>query len=243
MGIVVTRVTKTYGTAPAVTRALTGIDLTIDEPATVALVGPSGSGKSTLLHLIGALDYVSGGTITVDGRELTQLNPRALADYRSGVGFVFQRYNLLPQLTAIENVTLPVLTRRTSFDKTARAISLLTRVGLAGKTTRLPGQLSGGEQQRVAIARALMNEPGVILADEPTGNLDSTTAVEIVDLLLDLRAETAATMLIATHDPGVAARCDRILTLRDGAIVDDTALDAAAPAERTWADISGPGRS
>src|SRR5262249_43478952 len=154
-----------------------------------------------------------------------------LAGYRRTVGFVFQRYNLLPALTALDNVIAPVLPYRTTFNKRERGRQLLAAVGLAGREHSLPGRMSGGEQQRVAIARALINTPSLLLADEPTGNMDSATAAEILQLLSALRREHAMTTILATHDPQVAAHCERLVRLRDGAVVDDIDLTGGYPAE------------
>lgn len=204
--------------------ALDGVSLKVDMGSVVAVAGPSGSGKSTLLHVIGGLERPDEGRIVVGGRELGELGGRELASYRRGIGFVFQRFHLLPALTAIDNVMAPVLPYRTDFDKTGRAGELLATVGLAGRESSLPSRLSGGEQQRVAIARALINQPELVLADEPTGNLDSRTGAEIVELLSSLRERAGVTVLVATHDPQVAARCDRVVCLRDGRVVDDVVV-------------------
>ena len=196
--------------------AVNDVSLSIDGGVAVALTGPSGSGKSTLLHLIGAIERADRGTIEVGGQRVTDLSRRALASYRRGVGFVFQRFHLLPTLTALDNVMAPVLPFRTDFDKAARARELLAMVGLADRTSALPSRLSGGQQQRVAIARALINRPRLLLADEPTGNLDSHTGGAIVDLLLRLRDAQGMTLIVATHDADIAARCDRAVHMRDG---------------------------
>jgi len=209
-------------------------DLTVSLPAgsAVAVTGPSGSGKSTLLHLIGAIDRADAGTIVVDGVEITALRRSKLAAYRRGIGFVFQRYHLLPALTALDNVIAPVLPYRVRYNRQARARELLDAVGLAGRERSLPSQLSGGQQQRVAIARALMNEPRLLLADEPTGNLDSTNGGQILDLLLELREQRGMTILLATHEQPIAARCDRLLRLMDGRLVEDLDLtDGEDPAD------------
>ncbi|HEU5045319.1 MAG TPA: ABC transporter ATP-binding protein [Nocardioidaceae bacterium] len=192
------------------------ISFTIDAGTVVALTGPSGSGKSTLLHLLGAIDRPDAGSLTVDDLDLARLSRRRLAEYRRSIGFVFQRFNLLPALTALDNVLAPVLPYRTDYDKRARAVELLDRVGLAGREKSLPTRMSGGQQQRVAIARALMNSPRLLLADEPTGNLDSATGDDVLRLLFDLQRATGMTIVIATHDPNIAARSDHRLHIHDG---------------------------
>ncbi len=197
----------------------------------LALTGASGSGKSTLLHMIGAIERPDSGTIISGGTEVTTLRGGALAAYRRTVGFVFQRYNLLPALTALDNVIAPVLPYKTTFDKRERGRSLLAAVGLAGREHSLPAKMSGGEQQRVAIARALINTPAVLLADEPTGNLDSANATEILRLLTELRAEQQMTVVLATHDPQVAAHAERLIRLRDGAVTDDIDLTEGYPVQ------------
>jgi len=196
--------------------AVDNVSLDVERGAAVALTGPSGAGKSTLLHLIGAIERLDGGSIEVAGHDLATLSRRALADYRRTVGFVFQRFHLLPVLTAQDNVIAPVLPFRTDFDKRARALEMLDRVGLGDRASALPSRLSGGQQQRVAIARALINRPRLLLADEPTGNLDSATGASIVDLLLSLRDDLGTTVIVATHDRTVASRCDVVHHLRDG---------------------------
>ncbi|MEU5965785.1 ABC transporter ATP-binding protein [Micromonospora parva] len=212
--------------------AVDDVSLEITAGSVVALTGPSGSGKSTLLHLIGAIEQADGGTVTVDDVEVTSLRRAALARYRQRVGFVFQRYHLLPALTVLDNVIAPVLPRRGRTDHATRARELLDAVGLAGRERALPAQLSGGQQQRVAIARALMGAPGLLLADEPTGNLDSTTGGQILDLLLDLRDRHGMTILLATHEQAIAARCDRLVRLTDGRVTEDLDLtDGEDPAD------------
>jgi putative ABC transport system ATP-binding protein len=218
---------KTYGlqTGQQITAAA-HLTLEVQPGTVIAITGPSGSGKSTLLHLIGAIDRPDAGSITVDSTTVTALKSRQLAQYRRTVGFVFQRYNLLPALTALDNVLAPVLPHRTPYDKHARAAELLAAVGLAGREKSLPSRLSGGQQQRVAIARALINTPRLLLADEPTGNLDSSTGTDILRLLLDLRDQHGMTIMLATHDPAIAGRADRLIRMRDGAILDDTTMSA-----------------
>lgn len=218
-------------------------DVTLDVPegGVVALTGPSGSGKSTLLHLVGAIDRPDEGTITVGGRQVESLRRRKLVAYRRTVGFVFQRYHLLPALTALDNVLAPVLPYTVDFDRTARARDLLAAVGLADRADSLPARLSGGEQQRVAIARALIGRPTLLLADEPTGNLDPATSAEILDLLLGLRDEYGMTIMVATHERQVAARCDRMVRLRAGAVVDELDLTTGHPPDATLARINNLG--
>jgi putative ABC transport system ATP-binding protein len=218
---------KAYRTGAGLpVRALAGVTLDIPAGQAVAVTGRSGSGKSTLLHLAGALDAPDTGTITANGHDLGTMSDRQRALYRRGTGFVFQRFHLLPALTACDNVAAPVLPFRTGYDKRARARDLLGAVGLAGREHDLPAKLSGGQQQRVAIARALIGDPRLLLADEPTGNLDSTTGAEVLDLLFALHRDRGLTLILATHDPAVAARCDRGIELSDGMITRDSAAAA-----------------
>jgi putative ABC transport system ATP-binding protein len=213
-------VSKRYRPAPGqVVTALDRVSLAAEAGSTVALMGPSGSGKSTLLHVVGAMDTADEGSIRVGDRELTRLSRREQTAYRRTIGFVFQRFHLLPALTVVDNVAAPLLPRHGAAEVVPRAKALLDAVGLDGKGDVLPSRLSGGEQQRVAIARALLNDPGLVLADEPTGNLDSATGAAIVDLLLRLRQERGMTILVATHDRSVAERCDRVVRLEDGRTV------------------------
>ena len=207
------------------------ISLSVHAGSFVAVTGASGSGKSTLLHLIGAIERPDAGAVISDGTEITRLRGAGLAAYRRTVGFVFQRYNLLPALTALDNVIAPVLPYRTGWNKRDRARQMLASVGLAGREQSLPSRMSGGEQQRVAIARALVNSPSLLLADEPTGNLDSANAAEILALLARLRAEHGMTVLLASHDLQIAAHSERLIRLRDGAITDDIDLADGYPVE------------
>ena len=217
-------VTKTYRTGAGLpVQALDGVTLDIPGGQAVAVTGRSGSGKSTLLHLAGAMDDRDSGSITVDGRDLGRMSEKQRTRYRRGVGFVFQRFHLLPALTACDNVAAPVLPFRTGYDKRAKARNLLAAVGLTGREDDLPAKLSGGQQQRVAIARALIGDPRLLLADEPTGNLDSTTGEEVLDLLFALHRDRGLTLILATHDPAVAGRCDRVIELSDGTITSDSA--------------------
>jgi len=212
---------KWFVKGPAVVRAVDGVSLEIAPGELVALEGPSGSGKTTLLQLLGALDRPSEGSILFEGRDLATLRDRELAELRlRAFGFVFQQFNLIPTLTAQQNVEAglaPAGVRGQALHE--RSASLLAEVGLAERASHLPAQLSGGEQQRVAIARALATEPRVILADEPTGNLDSATGAEVIDLLAGLAARHGATVVVATHDAGLAARAPRRLAMRDGKIL------------------------
>jgi putative ABC transport system ATP-binding protein len=207
-------------------RALDRVDLQIEAGEFVALEGPSGSGKTTLLQLLGALDRPSEGEVPFEGRDLAKLRDNALAELRlRAFGFVFQQFNLIPTLTAVQNVEVGLAPTGVPRDELAeRSLELLAEVGLADRALHLPGELSGGEQQRVAIARALSVEPRVILAEEPTGNLDTKTGNDVIGLLESLAAGRGATVVVATHDAGLAARAPRRLAMRDGTIV------SAAPA-------------
>ena len=211
---------KTYMLGKRELEVLRGINLDIERGDFLALRGASGAGKSTLLHLLGALDFPDPGEIQSQGRSLSSLSRRELARWRNReVGFIFQAYYLLPELDALENVCLPARMARTPAPQAAkRARELLTRVGLEERMEHKPYELSGGEQQRVAIARALINEPNLVLADEPTGNLDSHTGQEIIDLLVSLRDERKMTLVMATHDSTVAARAAKTIHLVDGQI-------------------------
>ncbi len=209
---------KTYGDAAPV-HALRGVNLQAAAGEFLALVGPSGSGKSTLLNLLGALDAPSQGVVRFENRPLDYGDPETLADFRlHNVGFVFQAFHLIPALTALENVMMPLVPsrRRLPFDLERRAADLLQAVGLEKRMYHYPGQLSGGERQRVAIARALLNTPRLLLADEPTGNLDTHTGEEILSLLERLHRESGLTIVMVTHDTAIARRADRILHMQDG---------------------------
>ena len=233
-GVELRGVSKRYGSGSGQPVTAAGnVSFTVGPGGLVALTGASGSGKSTLLHLIGAMERPDSGTIVSGGHEVTALRGGALAAYRRTVGFVFQRYNLLPALTALDNVIAPVLPYRTGWDKPDRGRRLLEAVGLGGRERSLPARMSGGEQQRVAIARALINTPHLLLADEPTGNLDSRSATAIFDLLARLRRENQMTVIVATHDPQIAARCDRLIRLRDGAVIDDIEIADGHPVDET----------
>ncbi|HXT39403.1 MAG TPA: ABC transporter ATP-binding protein [Candidatus Angelobacter sp.] len=214
---------KTYLIGKRTLEVLRHVNLQVVRGDFLALRGASGAGKSTLLHLLGGLDAPGSGEIWFDGKNLATLSALELARFRNRkVGFVFQAYHLLPELSALENVCLPArMARRNPANAETRARELLARVGLAERTDHRPYELSGGEQQRVAIARALINEPDLILADEPTGNLDSHAGGAIVELLCALRAERQATLIIATHDANVAARAPRVIELADGEVQED----------------------
>ena len=211
---------KTYVIGRRTLEVLRGVGLTVQRGELLALRGASGAGKSTLLHLLGGLDTPNQGEIWFAGRNLAALSSLGRARLRNRqVGFIFQAYHLLPELDALENVCLPARMARTpAADAEAHGRELLTRVGLAARMDHKPSELSGGEQQRVAIARALINSPDLILADEPTGNLDSHTGGEIIDLLAALWSEKKATLIIATHDASVAARAPKVIELADGRI-------------------------
>jgi ABC-type lipoprotein export system ATPase subunit len=211
---------RTYRIGKRSLNVLRGVNLEVTRGDFLALRGASGAGKSTLLHLLGGLDVPDAGEISFAGKNLAKLSAAKLAAFRNfKVGFVFQAYHLLPELTALENVCLPARIARVSVaDAAKRGRELLARVGLGERVEHRPNELSGGEQQRVAIARALINSPELLLADEPTGNLDSKTGGEIIELLKSLRAEKQTTLIIATHDARVAAHAERVIELADGRI-------------------------
>ena len=213
---------RRYGDGDGLVDALADVDLEVREGEFVAVVGPSGSGKSTLLQILGALDRPTTGTSTFEGRDLARLGDDALAALRlERIGFVFQQFNLIPTLTARENVEVAIApTGAPAAERIGRADGLLERVGLGDRIGHLPSQLSGGEQQRVAIARALANSPDVLLADEPTGNLDSATGGSILGLLRTLWSETGVTVVLITHDAGIAAQAERLIELADGRVAD-----------------------
>ena len=217
------QVERDYSRGGTLVRAVRGFDLDIAAGEMVAIEGPSGSGKSTLLQLLGCLEVPTSGRISFFGRELGNLSDRELTAIRSeDIGFVFQQFNLIPTLSASENVAIAMVPNKVRHDaRLARAHELLTRVGLGHRLDHLPSRMSGGEQQRVAIARALANSPRVVIADEPTGNLDSETAAEVIDLIAELHRDSGGTVILATHDDEIAKRVGRRVRLRDGAIVDD----------------------
>src|SRR5580692_12244905 len=227
--------TRDYPAGARSQTALDHVDIDVAAGSLVAITGPSGSGKSTLLHVIGGMDILTSGTLKVGETQLDELPPRKLVTYRRKVGFVFQRFHLLPALTAADNVAAPLLPYEAGKALQRRALELLEQVGLGDRGDALPSELSGGEQQRVAIARALIVDPPLLLADEPTGNLDSATGETIIDLLLELHSRTGATILVATHDPAVDARCDFHLAIRDGRMVPPTATEARATFARPGA--------
>jgi ABC-type lipoprotein export system ATPase subunit len=216
---------KQYGRGDALVRAVDDVDLDVAHGETVAIMGPSGCGKSTLLHLLGGLDRPNAGQINLAGQRVDQLGERGLARLRrDAVGFVFQAFHLMDELTAVENVELPaLLAGRSPRAARRRALELLDRTGLKDRAKFLPSALSGGQRQRVAIARALANDPLVVLADEPTGNLDSAATLEVLRLFDGLH-EAGQTLIIVTHDSRIAATADRLITMRDGAFTDETRL-------------------
>ena len=216
---------KEYGKQAGLVRAVDGVDLDVAAGETVAVTGPSGCGKSTLLHLLGGLDRPSAGEIWLAGHRVDQLSERALAQLRRhAIGFVFQAFHLMEELNAVENVQLPaLLAGRSARWSRRRASALLEQVGLADRARNLPSQLSGGQRQRVAIARALVGEPRVVLADEPTGNLDTEATLDVLRLFESLHA-AGQTLVVVTHDSRIAATADRMISMRDGAFVDETRL-------------------
>ncbi|GMV34215.1 MAG: lipoprotein-releasing system ATP-binding protein LolD [Chloroflexi bacterium] len=218
-----TDVTRVYRIGEVQTRALNGVSLTIGNGEFTSLVGPSGSGKTTLLQLIGCLDRPSSGSVVINGQETTNLNRNQRADLRKGtIGFVFQFFALIPTLTAYENVEMPLLLNgRTPAQRKQRAMELLEAVDLKDRAHHRPDQLSGGQQQRVAVARALSTNPTMILADEPTANLDTSNGEQVMEIMKKLNKETGVTFVFATHDPRVIKYASRVVTLRDGVIEKD----------------------
>ena len=225
--IQVEKLTKIYGSGTTAVTALDHVNLTIREGEFVAIMGPSGCGKSTLLHLLGGLDKPTGGEVLIAGHNLTDLNDNQLTELRRRkIGFVFQFFNLIPVLNAVENAALPVtLDGMKSTEAKDKATEWLTRFGMGDRLQNRPDQLSGGQQQRVALARALIADPELILADEPTGNLDTRASDEIAILLRDVSKQYGRTVVMVTHDPRIAAYSDRIIFLKDGKVVDETMLE------------------
>jgi putative ABC transport system ATP-binding protein len=221
---------KCYRTGPLEVQALRGVSFDVARGEFAAIVGPSGSGKTTLLDVLGCLSQPSGGSYHIDGRPVHELSDTELARIRNrSIGFVFQAFNLLPRATALENVELPLLYARVpATERRRRARAVLERVGLGARMAHRPNELSGGQMQRVAVARALVTSPLLILADEPTGNLDSATSAEILELFDELHGQ-GNTILLVTHDPGVAARAGRVLRVQDGRLVADERRAAALP--------------
>lgn len=228
--IEVNSVEKTFGEGDTAVRVLKGVSLHVGQGELVAIMGPSGSGKSTLMNILGCLDVPSAGSYRLDGEDVSSLSDDRLADIRGRkLGFIFQTYNLLPRLDAVGNVELPLLYGDSGRAR-ERAREALDRVGLSHRYTHKPSELSGGEQQRVGIARALVKNPAVILADEPTGNLDTVSSNEILGILRRLNEETGQTILIVTHEPEIVAQTRRAVTIRDGLIVGDEPVNGGAPA-------------
>jgi len=233
---------KTYDTGKIKVEALRGVDLNVRRGEMVAIMGPSGCGKTTLLNCLSGLDSTDSGEIWIDNMELHKLPDDQRSDYRARhMGFVFQLYNLLPVLTAVENVEMPLLVSGVS-SKSARrkSLEMMEKVGLTDWARHLPGELSGGQRQRVTIARALVNDPGIVWADEPTGDLDSETAGEIMDLLSSLNREKAQTFVLVTHSLDVGQMAHRIVRMRDGRIVDDGLSSAAVADAKEEAEAQEP---
>ena len=225
-------VRKVYRTGSVEVPALKGLDLRVDEGELVAVMGPSGSGKTTLLNCLSGLDDIDGGTVTVQGRDLFAMSDADRTEHRArSMGFIFQAFNLIPVFSAAENVELPLLlTGVAPSEARSRAVAMLERVGLGHRTSHRPSELSGGEQQRVTVARALVGRPAIVWADEPTGNLDSQMAVQVMDLLCELNAVDRQTIVLVTHDPTIGARAGRLVRMRDGELVDNVVQLPAQPA-------------
>jgi putative ABC transport system ATP-binding protein len=223
--IAVRELSKVYTVGDVEVHALRGVSLDVRAGEFLTVVGPSGSGKSTFMHILGCLDRPTSGRYELDGRDVSQLSSDERAEVRNRkIGFVFQSFNLLPRTSAVDNVELPLLysgVRRSRAERRAKALETIEVVGLADRAEHHPNQLSGGQQQRVAIARALMNDPVILLADEPTGNLDSRTSVEIMDVFQRLNVERGLTVIVITHEPAIASYGTRIIEFRDGLVVDD----------------------
>ena len=220
----VENLTKVYGKGENEVRALDGVSFSVEKGAFVAVIGPSGSGKSTLLHILGGVDRPTGGKVFMDGKDVYAQNEEQLAIFRRRqVGLIYQFYNLIPVLNVTENITLPVLMDGQKVNQN-RLDELMTTLNLTGRENHLPSQLSGGQQQRVSIGRALMNAPAVVLADEPTGNLDSKSSREIVELLKVSNEKYGQTLLVITHDESIALQADRILSIEDGKITRDEVI-------------------
>jgi putative ABC transport system ATP-binding protein len=238
---------KSFELGDVVVHALKGVSVDVPEGQFVAIVGKSGSGKSTFMNILGCLDRPSAGMYRLDGRDVSDQSADERAELRGEqIGFVFQAFNLIPRTSALENVELPLVYRGvTRAEQRRRGLEALERVGLGGRANHHPSQLSGGEQQRVAIARALVNRPRLLLADEPTGNLDTNTSVEIMRIISELNHEQGITVVLVTHEPEIAAYADRVLTFRDGEIVADASQEQYLPSSggRPVAGESGVGRA
>jgi putative ABC transport system ATP-binding protein len=218
-------VTRVYQIGKVETQALRGVNLSIESGEFTALIGPSGSGKTTLLQMIGCLDQPTSGRVFISGKDVTTLNRNQRADMRRGhIGFIFQFFALIPTLSAYENIEMPLLLNgHTAAERRARVLELLEAVGLSDRANNRPDQMSGGQQQRVAIARALASKPALILADEPTANLDTVNGEQVMEIMTRLNKETGVTFVFATHDPRVIKYAHRVVTLRDGLVVEDGA--------------------
>ncbi len=217
-------VTKTYGKGDTTVVALNGVNLNVEKGEFVAIIGASGSGKSTLMHVIGGVDHPESGTVTIDGKEVNRMNESGIAIFRRrNIGIIYQFYNLIPTLTAEENVMLPYLLDNRKPDGEKLRVIMET-IGLSNRAKHLPNELSGGQQQRVSVGRALINDPALILADEPTGNLDSKASREIIDLLKMSNKKFHQTLLLVTHDEKIALQADRIITIDDGQIIRDEVM-------------------
>lgn len=220
--IKVSSLTRTYSLGGEIVKALDNVSFEVEAGEMIAIVGTSGSGKSTLMHILGGLDKATSGQVFISGKDISKFKPAELSRFRNeSIGFVFQNFNLQPMLSATENVLLPLLFSKNLSQRKKLAVDALVKLGLKDRLNHKPSELSGGQRQRVSIARAIVNSPKIILADEPTGNLDSKTGQSVLEILRELNQNDGVTVIVVTHDPNIAKSCDRIIQMKDGHIIDE----------------------